>query len=303
MNKTKFLVFFNKYKAWLYLMPALILLGIFLIYPLIDVFVYSFEEEYNFVTETYTGIGFYNYKYVLSDWFFNEAIKNTFIIVIITVPLSTIIALAIAVCLNSIKPLQKVFQTVFFLPYVTNTIAIGLVFMLIFDYSVYSKGFANTFLGLFGINPIDFIDGPHWAKMFVICFYITWSVMPFKIIVLIGALQGVRKDYYDAAKIDQATKFTTFRRITVPLISPYIAYLIITGFIGAFKQYNDCVALFGTDLDGQGMNTIVGYVYNQLYEETGGYPSFASAAAIVLFFIVLTITCINLYVNRKLVRY
>ena len=303
MNKAKFLVFFNKYKAWLYLLPAIILLGVFLIYPLVDVFVYSFEEEYNFVTETYTGVGFYNYKYVLSDWFFKEAIKNTFIIVIITVPLSTIIALGIAVGLNSIKPLQKFFQTVFFLPYVTNTIAIGLVFMLIFDYSVYSKGFANTFLGLFGINPIDFIDGPHWAKMFVICFYITWSVMPFKIIVLIGALQGVRKDYYDAAKIDQATKFTTFRRITVPLISPYIAYLIITGFIGAFKQYNDCVALFGTDLDGQGMNTIVGYVYNQLYEETGGYPSFASAAAIVLFFIVLAITCVNLYVNRKLVRY
>ena len=303
MNKAKFLVFFNKYKAWLYLLPAIILLGVFLIYPLVDVFVYSFEEEYNFVTETYTGVGFYNYKYVLSDWFFKESIKNTFIIVIITVPLSTIIALAIAVGLNAIKPLQKVFQTVFFLPYVTNTIAIGLVFMLIFDYSVYSKGFANTFLGLFGINPIDFIDGPHWAKMFVICFYITWSVMPFKIIVLIGALQGVRKDYYDAAKIDQATKFTTFRRITVPLISPYIAYLIITGFIGAFKQYNDCVALFGTDLDGQGMNTIVGYVYNQLYEETGGYPSFASAAAIVLFFIVLAITCVNLYVNRKLVRY
>ena len=303
MNKAKFLVFFNKYKAWLYLLPAIILLGVFLIYPLVDVFVYSFEEEYNFVTETYTGVGFYNYKYVLSDWFFKEAIKNTFIIVIITVPLSTLIALGIAVGLNSIKPLQKFFQTVFFLPYVTNTIAIGLVFMLIFDYSVYSKGFANTFLGLFGINPIDFIDGPHWAKMFVICFYITWSVMPFKIIVLIGALQGVRKDYYDAAKIDQATKFTTFRRITVPLISPYIAYLIITGFIGAFKQYNDCVALFGTDLDGQGMNTIVGYVYNQLYEETGGYPSFASAAAIVLFFIVLAITCVNLYVNRKLVRY
>ena len=303
MNKAKFLVFFNKYKAWLYLLPAIILLGVFLIYPLVDVFVYSFEEEYNFVTETYTGVGFYNYKYVLSDWFFKESIKNTFIIVIITVPLSTIIALAIAVGLNAIKPLQKVFQTVFFLPYVTNTIAIGLVFMLIFDYSVYSKGFANTFLGLFGINPIDFIDGPHWAKMFVICFYITWSVMPFKIIVLIGALQGVRKDYYDAAKIDQATKLTTFRRITVPLISPYIAYLIITGFIGAFKQYNDCVALFGTDLDGQGMNTIVGYVYNQLYEETGGYPSFASAAAIVLFFIVLAITCVNLYVNRKLVRY
>lgn len=303
MKNQKFMKFFNNYKAWLYLLPAIILLSVFLIYPLIDVFVYSFEEDYNFVTETYTGVGFYNYKYVLSNEFFKEAVRNTFVIVLITVPLSTLIALGIAVGLNSIKPLQKFFQTVFFLPYVTNTIAIGLVFMLIFDYSVYSKGFANTFLGFFGINPIDFIDGPHWAKIFVICFYITWSVMPFKIIVLIGALQGVKKDYYDAAKVDQATKWTIFRRITVPMISPYIAYLIITGFIGAFKQYNDCVALFGTDLDGQGMNTIVGYVYNMLYDETGGYPSYASAAAIILFFIVLTITCVNLYVNRKLVRY
>ena len=303
MKNQKFMKFFNEYKAWLYLLPALILLGIFLIYPLIDVFVYSFEEDYNFVTETYTGYGINNYRYVLSNYFFKEAVKNTFVIVLITVPLSTLIALGIAVGLNAIKPLQKVFQTIFFLPYVTNTIAIGLVFMLIFDYSVYSKGFANTFLGFFGINPIDFIDGPHWAKMFVICFYITWSVMPFKIIVLVGALQGVKKDYYDAAKVDQATKFTMFRRITVPMISPYIAYLIITGFIGAFKQYNDCVALFGTDLDSQGMNTIVGYVYNMLYDETGGYPSYASAAAIILFFIVLTITCINLLVNRKLVRY
>ena len=303
MKNQKFMKFFNNYKAWLYLLPAIILLGVFLIYPLIDVFIYSFEEDYNFVTESYTGIGIYNYKYVLSNSFFKDAVKNTFVIVIITVPLSTLIALAIAVGLNAIKPLQKVFQTIFFLPYVTNTIAIGLVFMLIFDYSVYSKGFANTFLGLFGINPIDFIDGPHWAKMFVICFYITWSVMPFKIIVLVGALQGVKKDYYDAAKIDQATKWTIFRRITVPMISPYIAYLIITGFIGAFKQYNDCVALFGTDLDSQGMNTIVGYVYNMLYDETGGYPSYASAAAIILFFIVLAITCVNLFVNRKLVRY
>ena len=303
MKNQKFLKFFNNYKAWLYLLPAIILLAVFLIYPLIDVFIYSFEEDYNFVYETYTGIGIHNYKYVLSDIFFKDALKNTFVIVIITVPLSTTIALMIAVGLNAIKPLQKLFQTIFFLPYVTNTIAIGLVFMLIFDYSVYSKGFANTFLGFFGINPIDFIDGPHWAKVFVICFYITWSVMPFKIIVLVGALQGVKKDYYDAAKVDQATKFTIFKRITVPMISPYIAYLIITGFIGAFKQYNDCVALFGTDLDSQGMNTIVGYVYNMLYDETGGYPSYASAAAIILFFIVLAITCVNLLVNRKLVRY
>ena len=242
MKNQKFLKFFNNYKAWLYLLPAIILLAVFLIYPLIDVFIYSFEEDYNFVYETSSGIGLGNYKYVLTDIFFKDALKNTFVIVIITVPLSTMIALAIAVVLNAIRPLQKLFQTIFFLPYVTNTIAIGLVFMLIFDYSVYSKGFANTFLGFFGINPIDFIDGPHWAKMFVISFYITWSVMPFKIIVLVGALQGVKKDYYDAAKVDQATKFTIFRRITVPMISPYIAYLIITGFIGRQDDHFVAVA-------------------------------------------------------------
>lgn len=297
--KMKFKNIFNQYKAWLYLLPALILLGMFLIYPLVDVFVYSFEENFSSVSQSYTGIGLYNYKYVLKDQYFLEAVKNTFVIVVITVPLSTIIALLIAVGLNSIKPLQRLFQTIFFLPYVTNTIAIGLVFMLMFDKSHLNIGLINKIIGLFGASPIDFIDGPHWAKMFVICTYIIWSVMPFKILVLVGALQSVKEDYYNAAKIDQATKSTIFFKITIPMIFPYISYLIITGFIGAFKQYNDCVALFGTDLDSQEMNTIVGYIYNMLYDETGGYPSYASAAAIILFVIVLTITCINLLVNNK----
>ena len=293
----------NNFKAWLYLLPALLLIAIFMIYPLVDVIIYSLEENYNFVSQSYTGVGLYNYKFVLRDPYFLRAIKNTFIIVIITVPLSTLIALLIAVGLNSIKPLQKVFQTIFFLPYVTNTIAVGLVFMIIFDETPYSIGFANLVLSIFKGGPIDFIDGPYWAKMFVLCFYIIWVVMPFKILVLLGALQSVKKDYYDAAKVDQASRFTIFTRITVPMISPYISYLIITGFIGAFKQYNDAVALFGTNLDSQGMNTIVGYVYNMLYDETGGYPSYASSAAIILFVIVLTITVINLNVNKRTVHY
>lgn len=293
----------NNWKAWLYLLPAILLIGIFMVYPLVDVVVYSLEENYNFVSQSFTGIGLYNYQFVLRDPYFLKAIKNTFIIVIITVPLSTAIALLIAVSLNTIKPLQKVFQTIFFLPYVTNTIAVGLVFMIIFDETPYSIGFANLVLGIFKAGPIDFIDGPYIAKMFVLCFYIIWVVMPFKILVLLGALQSVKKDYYDAAAVDQATRFTMFTKITVPMISPYIAYLVITGFIGAFKQYNDAVALFGTDLDSQGMNTIVGYVYNMLYNETGGYPSYASSAAIILFIIVVTITVINLIVNKKTVHY
>ena len=293
----------NDLKAWLYLAPAIILLSIFMFYPLIDVFIYSFEENYGFVTQKYTGIGIYNYQFVLRDPYFLKALKNTFIIVIITVPLSTIIALAIALGLNAIKPLQKVFQTIFFLPYVTNTIALGLVFMIIFDKTQYSIGFANMILDIFSISPIDFIDGPYWAKMFVLCFYIIWVVMPFKILVLVGALQSVNSIYYDAAKVDQASKGKVLFKITLPIISPYIAYLVISGFIGAFKQYNDAVALFGVDLDFVEMNTIVGYVYNNLYSDTGGYPSYASAAAIILFVIVLSITCINLIVNKKVVYY
>ena len=289
----------KKWKAWLYLAPAIVLLVVFMVYPLIDVFIYSFEENYGFVTQRATGIGLYNYSFVLHDVYFLQAVKNTFILVIITVPLSTLIALGIAVALNSIKTLQSIFQTIFFLPYVTNTIAVGLVFMILFEVTPYSNGFANLVLSIFGAGPIDFINGPHWAKMFVLCFYVIWVVMPFKILVLLGALQSVNKTYYDAARIDQASKWTIFRKITVPLITPYISYLVITGFIGAFKQYNDAVALFGTDLDSQGMNTIVGYVYNMLYDETGGYPSYASAAAIILFLIVLSITCINLIVNKR----
>ena len=294
----------NSLKAWLYLLPALILLAVFMIYPLIDVFTYSFEENYSFLSPR-TGIGLGNYIYVLEDANFLNAIKNTVIVVIITVPLSTIIAILIAVGLNSIKPLKKVFQTIFFLPYVTNTIAVGMVFMVMFNKVDNNQlGLVNNFLKIFGIDSIDFIssEGPYWAKMVALCSLIIWNVMPFKIIVLIGALQGVKKEYYNAAKIDGASRFTTFRKVTIPMISPMISYLVITGFIGAFKQYNEAVALFGTDLNGAGMNTMVGYIYETLYG-VGGYPSYASAAAIVLFSIVLTITFINLIISSKKVYY
>ena len=292
----------NNWKAWLYLLPAILLLGVFMLYPLLDVVIYSFEENFTFVSQTYTGVGVENYQYVLKDPDFLSAVKNSFII-LITVPISTLIAILLAVGLNSIKPLRKIFQTIFFLPYVTNTLAVGLVFLIIFDKTPMSNGLANMILGWFHIDPIDFIRGPYWAKMLVLGFYIIWTVMPFKILVLVGALQSVNKQYYDAAKLDNATRFTMFRKITVPMISPMISYLIITGFIGAFKEYNNAVALFGEDLNSSEMNTIVGYVYNMLYFETGGYPSYASAAAILLFCIILTITCINLLISKKKVYY
>ncbi len=293
----------NNRKGWLYLLPALAFLGVFLVYPLIDVFIYSFEEGFNSASQTHFGIGLYNYSYVLHDPYFLQALKNTFLLVIITVPLSTLLSLAISALLSSIKPLRQVFQTIYFLPYVTNTLAVGLVFMILFKKTPYSDGFANLILGFFGVSPIDFIDGPYWAKMFVLCFYTIWVVMPFKILILTSALASVDQTYYNAARVDGTSRMRIFTRITLPMISPTVFYLIITGFIGAFKAYSDAVALFGTDLNAAGMNTIVGYVYDMLYGSTGGYPSYASAAAILLFIIVLTITCINLLVSRKHVHY
>lgn len=293
----------NNNRAWLYLLPAVIFLGIFMIYPLIDVFVYSFEEGYNSASQTYFGIGSYNYSYVLHDPYFLQAVKNTFILVIITVPVSTILALLISLGLSSIKPLRDLYQTIYFLPYVTNTLAVGLVFMILFKKTPYTDGLINLMLAWFGAGPVDFIDGPYAAKLFVLCFYTVWVVLPFKILILTSALASVNQDYYNAARVDGTSRFRIFRKITLPMISPMVFYLVITGFIGAFKAYSDAVALFGTDLNAAGMNTIVGYIYDMLYGDSGGYPSYASAAAVILFAIVLTITCINLLVSRKHVHY
>lgn len=290
-------------KGWLYLLPAILFLGLFMVYPLVDVFIYSLEEGFNFASQTYYGIGTHNYAYVLRDPYFLQAVKNTFLLVAITVPLSTGIALLISVGLSSIKVLRNFYQTVYFLPYVTNTLAVGLVFMILFKRTPYSDGFANLVIRWFGGEAIDFIDGPYWAKMFVLCFYTIWVVMPFKILILTSALASVNPLYYSAAKVDGTSKLRIFTRITLPMISPTVFYLVITGFIGAFKAYSDAVALFGTDLNAAGMNTIVGYVYDMLYGSSGGYPSYASAAAIILFMIVLTITCINLMISKKHVHY
>ena len=270
-------------KGWLYLLPALLFLGVFMVYPLIDVFIYSVEEGYNSASQTFYGYGAYNFSYVLHDTYFLQAIRNTFLLVVITVPIK----------------FRNLYQTIFFLPYVTNTLAIGLVFMILFKKTAYSDGMINMLIMAVGGHAIDFIDGPYAAKMFVLCFYTIWVVLPFKILILTSSLASVNQDYYNAARVDGTSKWRIFTKITLPMISPSIFYLIITGFIGAFKAYSDVVALFGTDLNAAGMNTIVGYVYDMLYGDSGGYPSYAAAAALILFVIVLTITVINMLVRRK----
>lgn len=291
------------WRAWLYLLPAILFLGVFMVYPLLDVFIYSFEEGYHSASQTYFGVGLYNYSYVLHDPYFLQAVKNTFILVLVTVPISTVLALLISVGLSSIQKLRELYQTIYFLPYVTNTLAVGLVFMILFQKTPYTDGLANLVIQFFGGSSVDFIGGPYWAKMLVLCFYTVWVVLPFKILILTSALASVPQDYYNAARVDGTSRLRIFTRITLPMISPTVFYLVITGFIGAFKAYSDAVALFGTDLNAAEMNTIVGYIYDMLYGNSGGYPSYASAAAIILFAIVLTITCVNLLVSKKHVYY
>ena len=200
----------NQLKGWFYLLPALLFLGAFMIYPLVDVVVYSFEEGYNSASQTFFGTGLYNYSYVLHDPYFLQAVKNTFILVIITVPISTGLGLLISLGLNSIKKLKELYQTVFFLPYVTNTLAVGLVFMILFKKTAYTDGMVNLLINLFGGASVDFIDGPYWAKMFVMCFYTVWVVLPFKILILTSALASVDQVYYNAAKVDGTSKWRIF---------------------------------------------------------------------------------------------
>ncbi len=307
---------FDKWKAWIYLLPAIILLMIFTVWPIINTVRVAFLNDYDSLQSvggTIFEFGFKNFQTILSSGEeFTTALKNTLLICLITVPLSTFLALLIAVCLNAIKPLQKLFQTIFFLPYVTNSIAIGMVFAALFDvvgdfntsYLVQSYGFINNLLGKFGIKPVNWIDGvgdaTYWTKMTVLIIYIVWNALPFKILILLGGLQSVNKQYYEAAKIDSTPRWRVFTKITVPLLSPMIAYVVITGFIGGFKEYTSIIGIFGdTMADGQ-LFTMVGFIYDALPDTRYGE---ASAAALILFAIIFIVTMINLAVSKKKTHY
>jgi multiple sugar transport system permease protein len=232
------------------------------------------------------------------------------LLTVLTVPISTILALVIAVCLNAIKPFQRFLQTIFFLPYVTNSIAIGMVFEAMFNIvgfgtSMPSYGIVNNILGVFGFDPVNWINAGsgYWANIAVLTVYIVWNALPFKILILLGGLQSVNKQYYDAAKIDSTPRLRVFTKITVPLLSPMIAYVVITGFIGGFKEYSSIVGIFGDDMQavgGESLNTMVGYIYKQL---GANHEGDASAAALILFAIIFVVTMINMYVSKKKTHY
>ena len=308
----------HSWKAWIYLAPAIILLLIFTVWPIINTVRMAFLEGYNSMAavggQTYS-FGFDNFVKVVQYKGFLTCLKNTMLLCVLTVPISTILALLIAVCLNSIKPLQKLLQTIFFLPYVTNSIAIGMVFAAMFNMVgtafgsenqlIITSGIINNVIEFFGGEPINWINSgsSYAANIVVMVVYIVWNALPFKILILLGGLQSINKQYYDAAKVDGTSRRRVFTRITVPLLSPMLAYVVITGFIGGFKEYSSIVGIFGEDMGPTGdpdkLNTMVGYIYDSLITQQGR----ASAAALILFGIIFVVTMINMYVSKKKTHY
>ena len=310
----------RQWKAWLYLAPAIILLLIFTVWPIINTVQMSFMNDYSTkLAKNYelTGrsfeYGIKNFQKVIEMEDFKQSLGTTILLTVLTVPISTILALLIAVALNSIKVLQKPLQTVFFLPYVTNSIAIGMVFAAMFNIIghqasglIQTPGIINNVIELFGGQRIDWINenSTYGANIAVMVIYIVWNALPFKILVLLGGLQAINKQYYEAARVDGTSRRRVLTRITVPLLSPMLAYVIITSFIGGFKEYSSIVGIFGKDMgpagDPERLNTMVGYVYTSLER---GHLGTASAAALILFGIILVVTMINLQVSKKKVHY
>ena len=307
----------QQWKAWLYLSPAIALLLVFTVWPIFNTLFMAFQNGYSSLG-TIGGasyeFGIENFQKVIEYKGFLKCLKNTILLCVITVPISTILALLIAVALNSIKPLQKLLQTIFFLPYVTNSIAIGMVFAAMFNIVGLRQGntladtwgIINNAIVLFGGEPVNWMNAgsTYWANMAVMIIYIVWNALPFKILVLLGGLQSINKQYYDAARVDGTPRRRVFTKITVPLLSPMLAYVSITGFIGGFKEYSSIIGIFGDKMgpadDAGRLNTMVGFVYDSLAD---GKQGRASAAALILFAIILIVTTINNKVIKKHVHY
>lgn len=307
----------SQWKAWLYLLPAIVLLLVFTIWPIVNTVRMALLEDYSGLKAAAGqsfSFNFNNFIEVIQYENFITCLKNTILICFLTVPISTLLALGIAVALNSIKPFQKVLQTIFFLPYVTNTIAIGMVFSAMFNIVgslgtgndlVVTAGIINNVIEFFGGEAINWINSgsTYTANLIVMVVYIVWNALPFKILILLGGLQSINKQYYEAGKVDGTSRWRVFVKITIPLLSPMLVYVIITGFIAGFKEYTSIVGIFGEKMgppdDAGRLNTMVGFIYDNLGKNQGR----ASAAALILFGIIFVVTMVNMQISKKKVHY
>lgn len=288
----------SRIEPFFYLTPFFIGIIVFTLYPVINVVLMSFMEDYNYMTRGFSQIGLGNYTRVLNDRNFVQAIGNTFMYVIMVIPISTALALIIANLLNQKLKGSAIFQTAYFMPMVTSVTAVGLAWRFMFNKEM---GVINYFLSLFGVEKIGWLTDPAWS-MAVMVIYGVWSILPFTIILLLSGLQNVNPLFYTAARVDGAKSSKIFFRITIPLIAPTIGLVIIVNSISSFKVFNELFPLFkGLPGPSYNMYTVVYYIYDKMQ----GKPKLgqASAAAIVLFAVIFVFTMIQLFIQRKWKHY
>lgn len=285
-------------KAALYLLPMLVITITFNIWPIINSFLMSLYTKYDFYTDKVSAWGFDTFVYLWNDPDFHLAVRNTLVFVVGVVPITVILSLIIALLLNQVKIISGFFRTVYFLPFVTSTVAIAMVWNWMF-HSNY--GLINYFMGWFGIHPINWLTDPHYALLALIIMSI-WKSLGFNIILFLVGLNNIDHGYYEAAEIDGANARQRFWNITIPMLSPITFLVSVNGIIGSFKVFDEIFALFqGTPGPGKADLTIVYYLYQKFYTEYK-YP-IAAASGVVLFFLILLVTLVQLWYSRKHVHY
>jgi multiple sugar transport system permease protein len=282
----------KNFKGYIYLLPSIIIMIAFTLYPLVRAIIMSFLGDYNIINDSFKSVGFDNYKALFSDPAFGKSLRNTAIYVVCVVPASIMLSLLFAVLINSCKKTKALFQTIYFLPYVTSVIAIGIVWRWMFNSNY---GLINYFLSIFGIEPVQWLNLPKYAMPALIIFAI-WKSMAFNILIFLAGLQTIPEDLYRAARIDSTPRLRVFTRITVPQLAPMIVYSSVIGMIGAFKVYNEVFSLFGGNAGpANSAMTIVYYIYDKFYNS---YKyGVAAAGSVVLFLIILAFTQIQLRVT------
>ena len=282
----------NSPQAWLYLLPALVIILVFHVYPLIKTFIISFEKG---TLNNLVFNGIRNYEIVLTDPKFHKAILNTTLYAFTVVPIGVIITMLIALIIFEKVKYKDIFETIFFIPYLTSIIAVGIVFRFLLNTDY---GFINYLLGFINLGPINFLDNPKMS-MFTLIMFGIWSGLAFNIIILLSGLRNVERNYYKVADMFGATKTEQFFRITLPQMIPIITFLLMINFINAFKVYAQVFAIFnGKAGIADSATTAVFYIFNKFYVEYR-YGQ-GMAAAVILFILILIFTMIQNYVLKKI---
>ncbi|MBZ9633556.1 carbohydrate ABC transporter permease [Clostridium sp. FP1] len=283
----------NNMRALLYLLPALVIIGIFQFYPIFKSFTMGFYTKFDYLTDRIYQTGLSNFVYVLKDPDFHLALRNTCVFAFFAAPLGIIVALIIALILNTNIRFKKFFVSAYFLPFVTSTTAVSIVWrwMLNNDY-----GLANAFLGVIGMAKVSWLTDARMTIPILVALSI-WKGLGYKIIIILAGLQSVDKRYELAARMDGASKFHRIWNITIPIIKPTMVFLSITSIIGAFKLFDEVYILYSQKPGPlQSGLTIVYYIFDKFYRHWEFAT--ASAAAFILFIMILILTIIQFVFTR-----